>query len=78
MNRKTIAKQVMKAMDRAIAICGSQAKLAEAAGITQGYVSHIKRGERIPNGPTAKRLSKAVGGVMDKSEFAPHIYDSTP
>ena len=39
----------------------SQAELAERAGISQGYLSSLERGEKQPTLPVLKRLASALG-----------------
>lgn len=67
---------VIKSVATAVAICGSQAKLAKKAGLTQGAVGKYVRGETLPRGETAIVLSKAVGGELTPYDFAPHIFAS--
>lgn len=38
----------------------SQADLAERAGISQGYLSSLERGEKQPTLPILKKLAKAL------------------
>jgi len=72
MESKELVKQsVLKAIE----ICGTQDKLAERAGITQGAVGKYIRKEAMPRGETAKRLSKAVNGALSPYHFAPLIFD---
>lgn len=67
-------KIVKKSVSESISICGTQAALAKKAGITQGAVGKYLRGEAFPRGETANALSKAVGGKLKPSDFAPHIF----
>lgn len=39
----------------------SQAELAERAGISQGYLSELERGEKQPTLPVLKSLASALG-----------------
>jgi len=68
-------KIIKKSVEAAIVICGTQAALASKAKITQGAVGKYLRGDAMPAGVTAKNLSKAVGGALPPSKFAPHIFD---
>lgn len=74
MKTSEIRKQARSAVQRAIAICGTQVELASKAGITQGAIGKYIRLEAAPTGLTAKKLSKAVNGVITPAEFAPHIF----
>ncbi len=54
--------------------CGTQEKLAKKAGITQGAIGKYLRGDALPTGVTANKLSFAVDGTQDPASFAPHIF----
>lgn len=56
------------AIQRAIEIAGSQQNLAALANLTQPAIHFLAYG-RIPRYETAKKLSKAVGGVIAWHEF---------
>ena len=71
-NAKSIVKDAVKT---AVQYCGTQVALAEKAQITQGAVGKYLRGDALPTGVTAKKLSAAVDYTLDKSCFAPHIFD---
>jgi transcriptional regulator with XRE-family HTH domain len=74
MNKAQIKDIVKRSVSIAIEQCGTQAALAEKAGITQGAVGKYLRGEAIPRGETANALSEAVGGALEPFDFAPHIF----
>lgn len=65
---------VKKSVITAIEFCGTQAKLAEKARITQGAIGKYLRKEALPTGVTANNLSNAVDGSQPPSDFAPHIF----
>jgi len=47
--------------------CGaSQVVVAEAAGISQGYLSQLEQDEREPALPIAARLAQALGITLDE------------
>lgn len=47
----------------------SQAELAEEAGVTHTYISHIEAGRRIPHVTTVRLLATALG-AGDSAETA--------
>lgn len=57
--------------------CGTQDKLAKKAGITQGAIGKYLRGDALPTGVTANKLSFAVDGTQEPASFAPHIFTPT-
>lgn len=67
---------VKKSVNDAVAYCGTQVSLAARAKITQGAIGKYIRGETLPTGVTAKKLSKAVDETMPKEKFAPHIFNN--
>jgi transcriptional regulator with XRE-family HTH domain len=68
---------VKKSVSKAVECCGTQMELAKRAGITQGAVGKYVRGETLPTGVTANKLSKAVNYQQPPSDFAPHIFQPT-
>lgn len=78
------------AIQRAIEIAGSQQNLAALANLTQPAIHFLAYGRngkaRFPRYETAKKLSKAVGGVIAWHEFmeqgatqeTPHGTEATP
>jgi len=76
MNTSQIKDIVKKSVAEAVALCDTQAALAEKAGLTQGAIGKYLRGDALPRGDTAKRLSKAVEGRIPPYKFAPHIFDA--
>lgn len=44
----------------------TQAKLAEKVGITQGAISMIERGERVPSLDVIIKLAEALGCTVDE------------
>lgn len=75
MNKITAKHIVKTAVIEAIAYCGTQAALADKAEITQGAVGKYIRGDSIPTGVTARKLSKAVDSTIPASRFAPLIFE---
>ena len=67
---KTIIRQ---SVQDAIAIIGTQEKLADKSGLSQGAISKYVRGDAMPSGQAAKKLSAASG--FPPVRFAPHIFD---
>lgn len=65
---------VKKSVAEAVKLCGTQCALAERSGVTQGAIGKYLRGDALPRGETAKKLSKAVDGKMGPRDFAPHIF----
>lgn len=65
---------VTRSVSQAVAICGTQSLLAKKASITQGAVGKYLRGDCLPTGRTAKRLSFATGHQLSPYDFAPHIF----
>lgn len=43
----------------------SQAQVAQLAGVSQAYVSHIELGRRTPRLPLALRLAAALGQTVE-------------
>lgn len=58
----------MTALQRAIDICGSQRRLAELIGVTQGRVSQWLKGELIPV-RFWPRIVAASGGQVTPSQL---------
>lgn len=44
----------------------TQAKLAEKVGVTQGAISMIERGERVPSLDVIIKLAEALGCTVDE------------
>ena len=65
---------VKKSVSEAVKSCGSQLNLAKKAGLTQGAIGKYVRGETLPTGVSANKLSKAVEGKQQPYDFAPHIF----
>lgn len=65
---------VVIAVKEAVKHCGSQAALAEKAGVSQGAVNKYLSRKCIPTGVTAKNLSIAVNGVIPKHRFSPLVF----
>lgn len=61
----------------AIEMAGSQKKLAEKSGLSQGVISKYLRGETMPSGVAAKKLERAVNFKITRDKFAPHIFDGS-
>lgn len=66
---------IKEAVKDAVTYCGSQVALADKAGITQGAIGKYLRGDAMPTGVTAKKLSQAVDSTISRDRFAPHIFD---
>lgn len=47
----------------------TQAAVADAAGISEGYLSEILSGKKTPSLKLADKLSKATGGKVPLSAF---------
>lgn len=75
MNTSEIKEIVKKSITTAVGYCGSQVALAKKAEMSQGAIGKYLRGEVLPTGVSAKKLSKAVDGTQKPSDFAPHIFD---
>ena len=65
---------VQKTVTEAVNYCGSQVELAKRAGITQGAIGKYLRGDSLPTGVTANKLSSAVDFTISRSNFAAHIF----
>ena len=46
-------------------------QLADAVGVTPGFISHIERGIRVPRLETAQKLAKALDCTIDDLFPAP-------
>ena len=68
----------MKPIERAIALFGSQLKLAEAAGCTGQAVSAWATGRRAISGRSARMIEAATGGAVTRHELAPEIFGDAP
>lgn len=66
---------VSRSVWSAVGLVGSQKELASRAGVSQGAISKYCRQACLPSGVTARRLSKATGGKLKPSDFAPHIFN---
>jgi len=75
MNTSQAKKLVKKSVSKAVASCGSQSALARKAKITQGAIGKYLRGDALPTGVTAKKLSEAVNSEIDPYYFAPLIFE---
>lgn len=61
----------------AIAKFGSEAKLADAAGVTQPAINEAKRTGRV--GPRlAIGLERATKGEIKRSDLRPDLWEETP
>ena len=79
MTDDVITEIIKQAVLEAISIAGgTQAALAERSDLSQGAISKYILGKAKPTGLVAKRLALAVNNKIDKSRFAPHIYDGEP
>lgn len=65
-----------KLIDRAIEIAGSQPRLAEISGLSQQFISKLKRGERGVTAETAVKLEAATG--ISRSEWRPDLWPVNP
>lgn len=54
--------KIKKAMDEKRI---TQAELAEAAGISQAFMSYILNGYKMPSVPVLKRIADKLGVTMD-------------
>ena len=70
-------KNSKEALRRAIKIVGSQEKLAEKLGITQGAVSHWfnKNVGLIPPLDYVVEIEKATGGKVTRYELRPDFFE---
>lgn len=53
--------------ERRLAFGLTQAQLSELSGITQGHISQLEKGERVPTVATLRKLRDAL--VVDDAEF---------
>ena len=65
------------AMQMAIAILGSESKLAKAAGVPQSSLWHARNKNRRPSPRMAKAIERVTNGVVRKSWLRPDIWDPT-
>ncbi|RWO34764.1 MAG: helix-turn-helix domain-containing protein [Mesorhizobium sp.] len=62
-------------IERAVALLGSQAKLAEAAGYSQQYISWLLSGtQRRVSAEAALAFEKATGGEVSRHDLRPDIF----
>jgi DNA-binding transcriptional regulator YdaS (Cro superfamily) len=70
---KSIDKQVFEPAQRLIKYFGSQKKVVEAMGVTQGTVSGWKRKVHGVDSIHAKRAERLTGGVVKAHELCPAL-----
>lgn len=63
---------------RAVEMSGSQAKLAEAAGCSQQYVSLLIRGEGRISAEMALAFERATGCAVSRYDLRPDIFGDAP
>jgi transcriptional regulator with XRE-family HTH domain len=74
MNTSDAKDIVSNSIQKAVAYCGSQTRLAKKSGISQGAISKYVRKDALPTGVTAKKLVRAVDETQSLADFAPHIF----
>lgn len=66
-------------VDRAVALLGSQAKLAQAAGCSQQYISWLLSDtSRRISAEMAIAFDKATDGAVSKHQLRPDIFGPMP
>lgn len=62
-------------IERAIALAGSQPKLARSSGLSQQHISKLVRGQRSPTAEVAVALERATNGAIGRWEIRPDLWD---
>ena len=62
-------------IERAIATCGSQAKLADAIGCSQQQISYLLNAKRA-SAEMAVAIEKATGGKIGRAQLRPDLFDT--
>lgn len=60
-------------IERAVHICGSQAKLAAAVGCTQQHISYLLRSDSV-SAETAIKIDRATGGEVSVGHLRPDLF----
>jgi DNA-binding transcriptional regulator YdaS (Cro superfamily) len=65
------------ALQRAVAITGSQSELARRIGVRQGYVWKWLRSKKVPAERCAA-IERATGGAVTREQLRPDIFGPAP
>ena len=61
-------------VERAIALKGSQQKLAEAVGCSQQHISYLLKDADRVSAETAIKIDRATSGLVSVSDLRPDLY----
>ncbi|MHB1750708.1 MAG: helix-turn-helix domain-containing protein [Acidithiobacillus sp.] len=64
------------AVERAVFICGSQAALARACGVTQAHVWNWLHRDKVLPGERAIQIEKATLGQVRREEIRPDLWSA--
>ena len=67
-------KSNIKAVLKAVKICGSQAALAEKLGVTQGFISQLARGERPVPATLCRGIELATDGKVTREQLRRDVF----
>jgi len=64
----------MTAIEKAVSQLGGQAKLAEAIGTTQSFVSQWVTGRRPIPATWCRAIERATGGEVTRADLRPDVF----
>jgi DNA-binding transcriptional regulator YdaS (Cro superfamily) len=53
----------------------SPSVLANACGVSQGFISHLRTGRKKPSPALAKRIETATNGNVTRWQLRPDVFD---
>lgn len=65
----------MSPIEKAIAICGSQYKLADAIGVNQSFVSQMAKDSKPVPARLCRKIHAATDGQVSLASLRPDLYD---
>lgn len=64
-------------IERAVQHCGSQSRLAKAAGCSQQQIAYLLRAKNI-TADMAKKIDEATEGTVSRHDLRPDIFGPAP